>query len=86
MWETEKDYGFTVDHNTYTGCTIKAKCHNPYDVDYYTFTNETITNCQMQIDTSITLKNSTITLDGTVGSRFTGSYSSSSSSTFGVIP
>lgn len=69
-----KDYGFTVDHNTYTDTTIKAKCHKPYDVDYYTFTNETITNGQMQIDTSITLKNSTITLDGSTNSRFTGSY------------
>ena len=74
MFETEKDYGFTVDHNTYTNTTIKAKCYKPLDVDYYSFTNETITNCQMQIDTSITLKNSTISLDGIVGSRFTGSY------------
>ena len=74
MWETEKDYGFTVDHNTYTNTTIKAKCHKPYDVDYYSFTNETITDCEMQLDTSITLKNSKINLDGTTGSRFTGSY------------
>ena len=74
MWETEKDYGFKVDHNTYTDTTIKAKCYKPYDADYYTFTNETITNCEMQLDTSITLKNSTINLDGTTGSRFTGSY------------
>ena len=74
MWETEKDYGFTVDHNTYTDTTIKARCYKPYNADYYTFTNETITDCQMQLDTSITLKNSTITLDGTTGSRFTGSY------------
>ena len=74
MWETEKDYGFKVDHNTYTNTTIKAKCYKPYDADYYTFTNETITDGQMQIDTSITLKNSTITLDGVTNSRFTGSY------------
>ena len=74
MFETEKDYGFTVDHNTYTDTTIKAKCYKPYDVDYYSFTNETITDCKMQLDTSITLKNSTISLDGTTGSRFTGSY------------
>ena len=74
MFETEKDYGFKVDHNTYIDTTIKAKCHKPYDVDYYTFTNETITNGQMQLDTSITLKNSTITLDGSTNSRFTGSY------------
>ena len=60
MFETEKDYGYTVDHNTYSNTTIKAKCHKPYDSDYYSFTNETITNGQMQIDTSITLKNSTI--------------------------
>lgn len=74
MFETEKDYGFKVDHNTYTDTTIKAKCHNPYDVDYYSFTNETITNGEMQLDTSITLKNSTITLDGSTNARFTGSY------------
>ena len=82
MWETEKDYGFTVDHNTYTGCTIKAKCYNPYGVDYYSFNNETITNGQMQLDTSITLKNSTITLDGVVGSRFSGSYDTCTISNF----
>ena len=82
MFETEKDYGFTVNHNTYTDTTIKAKCHKPLDVDYYSFTNETITNCQMQIDTSITLKNSTIALDGTVGSRFTGSYDTCTISNF----
>ena len=74
MWETEKDYGFKVDHNTYTDTTIKAKCHKPYDADYYSFTNETITNGQMQLDTSITLKNSTITLSGATNARFTGSY------------
>lgn len=74
MFETEKDYGFKVDHNTYTDTTIKAKCHKPLDIDYYTFTNETITNGQMQLDTSITLKNSTITLDGSTNARFTGSY------------
>ena len=74
MFETEKDYGFKVDHNTYTDTTIKAKCHKPYSADYYTFTNETITNGQMQLDTSITLKNSTITLSGATNSRFTGSY------------
>ncbi len=82
MFETEKDYGFTVDHNTYTNTTIKAKCYKPYDADYYSFTNETITNCQMQIDTSITLKNSTITLDGITGSRFTGSYDTCTISNF----
>lgn len=82
MFETEKDYGFTVNHNTYTDTTIKAKCHKPYDVDYYSFTNETITNGQMQLDTSITLKNSTIALDGTVGSRFTGSYDTCTISNF----
>ena len=74
MFETEKDYGFKVDHNTYTDTTIKAKCHKPLDIDYYSFTNETITNGQMQLDTSITLKNSTITLSGATNSRFTGSY------------
>lgn len=74
MFETEKDYGFKVDHNTYTDTTIKAKCHKPLDTDYYSFTNETITNGQMQLDTSITLKNSTITLSGATNSRFTGSY------------
>lgn len=74
MFETEKDYGFKVDHNTYTDTTIKAKCHKAYDVDYYSFTNETITNGQMQLDTSVTLKNSTITLSGATNSRFTGSY------------
>ena len=82
MWETEKDYGFTVNHNTYTDTTIKAKCHKPLDVDYYSFTNETITNCQMQIDTSITLKNSTITLDGSTNARFTGSYDTCTISNF----
>lgn len=82
MFETEKDYGFTVNHNTYTDTTIKAKCHKPYDTDYYSFTNETITNCKMQLDTSITLKNSTIVLDGTVGSRFTGSYDTCTISNF----
>lgn len=82
MWETEKDYGFTVDHNTYTDTTIKAKCYKPYDDDYYTFTNETITNGQMQLDTSITLKNSTITLDGSTNSRFTGSYDTCTISNF----
>ena len=74
MFETEKDYGFKVDHNTYTDTTIKAKCHKPLDIDYYSFTNETITNGQMQLDTSVTLKNSTITLSGATNSRFTGSY------------
>lgn len=74
MWETEKDYGFKVDHNTYTDTIIKAKCHKPLDIDYYSFTNETITNGQMQLDTSVTLKNSTITLSGATNSRFTGSY------------
>ena len=82
MFETEKDYGFTIDHNTYNNTTIKAKCHKPYDADYYTFTNETITNCQMQIDTSITLMNSTIALDGVVNSRFTGSYDTCTISNF----
>ena len=82
MWETEKDYGFTVDHNTYTNTTIKAKCYKPYDDDYYTFTNETITNCKMQLDTSITLKNSTIALDGSTNSRFTGSYDTCTISDF----
>ena len=74
MFETEKDYGFKVDHNTYTDTTIKAKCHKPLDIDYYSFTNETITNGQMQLDTSVTLKNSIITLSGATNSRFTGSY------------
>ena len=74
MFETEKDYGFKVDHNTYTDTTIKAKCHKPLDIDYYSFTNEEITNGQMQLDTSVTLKNSTITLSGATNSRFTGSY------------
>lgn len=82
MWETEKDYGFTVDHNTYTNTTIKAKCHNSYGVDYYSFTNETITNGQMQLDTSVTLKNSTITLDGVTNSRFTGAYDTCTISNF----
>ena len=82
MWETEKDYGFKVDHNTYTDTTIKAKCYKPYKDVYYTFTNETITNCEMQLDTSITLKNSTIDLDGTTGSRFTGSYDTCTISDF----
>lgn len=82
MFETEKDYGFKVDHNTYTDTTIKAKCHNPYDVDYYSFTNETITNGQMQLDTSVTLKNSTITLSGATNSRFTGSYDTCTISNF----
>ena len=82
MWETEKDYGFTVNHNTYTDTTIKAKCYNPYDVNYYSFTNETITGGEMQLDTSITLQNSTITLDGAVGSRFTGSYDTCTISNF----
>lgn len=81
-FETEKDYGFTVDHNTYNNTIIKAKCHNPYENDFYTFNNETITNGQMQLDTSITLKNSTITLDGTVGSKFTGSYDTCTISNF----
>ena len=36
----------------------------------------------MQLDTSITLKNSTITLDGTTGSRFTGSYDTCTISDF----
>ena len=82
MFETEKDYGFTVNDNTYTNTTIKAKCHKPYDNDYYSFNNETINNCLMQIDTSITLKNSIIALDGTVGSRFTGSYDTCTISNF----
>lgn len=82
MFETEKDYGFTIDHNTYNNTTIKAKCHKPYDADYYSFTNETITNGRMQLDTSITLKNSTIALDGTVGSIFTGSYDTCTISNF----
>ena len=82
MWETEKDYGFKVDHNTYNDTTIKAKCYKPYDDVYYTFTNETITNGQMQLDTSITLKNSSIDLDGTTGSRFTGSYDTCTISNF----
>lgn len=74
MWETEKDHGFTINHNIYTDTTIKAKCYKPYDIDYYSFTNETITNGLMQLDTSITLKNSTITLSGITNSRLTGSY------------
>lgn len=82
MWETEKDYGFTINHNIYIDTTIKAKCYNPYDVDHYSFTNETITNGQMQLDTSITLKNSTITLDGVANSRFTGSYDTCTISNF----
>lgn len=82
MWETEKDYGFKVDHNTYTNTTIKSKCHSPYDVNYATFSNETITNGQMQLDTSVTLLNSTITLDGSTNSRFTGSYDTCTISNF----
>lgn len=82
MFETEKDYGFKVDHNTYTDTTIKAKCYKPYNVDYYSFTNETITNGQMQLDTSVTLKNSSITLSGATNSRFTGSYDACTISNF----
>lgn len=82
MFETEKDYGFTVNGNTYTNATIKAKCYKPYNKEYYSFTNETITNGQMQNDTSITLKNSTITLDGKTNSRFTGSYDTCTISNF----
>ena len=73
-YETEKDYAFNVYANTYENTTIKAKCYKPYKTDYATFTGETITNGKMQMDTSVTLRNSTVTLDGSTGARFTGSY------------
>lgn len=74
-YETEKDYGAIIRNNTYNSCTVSGKYHKKPQVSAVVFERETITGKgNIQLDTSMPLRNSNISLDGTVGINMIGRF------------